>query len=263
VKKILFSLLVLISIVFLIIRFGFEPLSGFLNLKPKAGIRVLSTPEEASVILDGISVGKTPFEDSNLENREYAVMVSTPEATWSGKVKLDGGTLTVINRDLASDNTASAGEILTLEKGKGATVISNPPSSVEVDGKVYGQTPILVNIGSGEHTFVLSKDGFLKRSIKALVPEGFNLTLNVDLSLAEADARGFSPKIQTTPILIVRPTPTGFLRVRDKPSVGGLEVALVKPGDELTLIEELPSWDKIRTTDGKVGYVSSVYVTKK
>ncbi len=263
-KKVLFLILVLISLIILGIRLISWPLNNFFFLKEKAGLRVLSTPV-AQVLIDNNEVGKTPFEDSNLESKEYTIKVQSVDGAWEGKVKLRAGTLTVVNRELSKDLSSSAGEILTLEEGNGVTIISTPDNAdVEIDGKGVGKTPLLAQIESKEHTFVISHSRYLKRSIKALIPENFNLGINVDLALAEADLTAVViPPITATQTVVVKSTPTGFLRVRDKASLIGKEVAQVKPGDELVLLEELPSWNRVRLSNGKEGYVASSYVVKK
>ncbi len=185
--------------------------------------------------------------------------------TWEGKISLQKDTLTVVNRELSTDGAFGAGEILSLDKGKGLTLVSNPTGSqIEVDGKSYGVTPLFLDVPVGEHTISLSHTNYLKRNIRAKVPENFNLKVSADLALSEADLTTIStPPIKTTPELKVLNTPTGFLRVRDKPSTAGKEVAQVKPGDTLILLEELQGWDRVRLSDEKEGYVSSSYVEKQ
>ena len=142
-KKTLLWIFILISILILLIRYSSNAAELFLGIKEKSGISVLSTPNEATVFLDNNEVGKTPFEDRNLEVREYNVKLEKEEASWQGKVKLTAQTLTIVNRDLAKDQASSSGEILTLDKGRGITVVSNPPGAeVEIDGKVFGKTPL-------------------------------------------------------------------------------------------------------------------------
>src|SRR5690606_10473509 len=103
-------------------------------------------------------------------------------------------------------------------------------ADIEVDGKFYGKTPTTVDVEPGEHSFALSKQGFLKRSIRAYVPEKYNLTVSVDLALSEADLTNITaPPITETPKVKVKSTPTGFLRVRDKPSTSGKEIGRVSP----------------------------------
>lgn len=264
-KKTILLMLFLISLIVLAVRLASAPANSLLGIKEKAGIRVLSLPDGAKVYLDDNEIGKTPYESSNLEAREIKVKIEADKGKWEGKVKLQPGTLTVVNRELSADATSNAGEILTLEKGRGVILISTPnESDIEIDGKNLGQTPLRVDVSPGEHTFVLGKGGFLRRSIKAIIPDGFNLTLNVDLALSEADLSNVTtPPITETAKLVVKSTPTGFLRVRDKPSLAGNEVARVSTGDELILLEEQTSWYRIRTADGKEGYVSAQYVQKK
>ncbi len=264
-KKALIWLLVLLSAVVLLIRYSPKMAELLLGKTVKSGINIQSSPSEASVFLDSKEVGKTPYEDKNLEPREYLVRLEKDGASWQGKLKLTPQTVAIINRDLAMNQASSSGEILSLDRGRGVTVISNPTGAeVEIDGKVSGKTPISINLVPGEHIIVASHPNYLKRSIKANLPDQFNLTVSVDLALSEADLTTISnPIITQTLEVLVLPTPTGFLRVRDKPSLSGKEIAQVKPGDKLILLEALDSWDRVRLGSGAEGFVSSSYVEKK
>ncbi|MBI2196199.1 PEGA domain-containing protein [Candidatus Daviesbacteria bacterium] len=264
-KKLILWFLVLISFVALLLRFSDRAAEIFLGIKQTSGISVLSEPAQAVVFLNEKEAGTTPYEDKNLAAGDYVVKITKGKASWQGRVKLTPGTVTVINRDLAEDMASSAGEILTLNRGKGLTVISNPTgAAVEVDGKSYGSTPITVNVEIGQHTILVSHTNYLKRSIRADLPNNFNLTVSVNLALSEADlSTTITSVITVTPEVVVRQTPTGFLRVRDKASLNGKEIAQVKPGDTLILLEEQGAWDRIRLSDGTEGFVSSAYVEKK
>lgn len=264
IKKVLFGTVIALAVLALLFRFGGEIGTKFNVTKEKAGVRVLSVPSEAIVFINNKEVGKTPYQDEELSDGEYLVKIQAGDGVWQGSVKLVAGTLTVVNRDLAKDTTSSAGEVLLLKKGKGVTLVSFPSESdVEIDGKYYGKTPTTLQINAGEHTFGLSKAGYLKRSIKAYIPERFNLTLSVDLAISEVDLTNITtPPITQTAKVVVKNTPTGFLRVRDKPSVTGKEVGQVSPGDQLILLEELSGWDRVRLSNGTEGYVSKSYVDK-
>lgn len=264
-KKILIWILVLISLLALMIRFSGKAAELILGIKTNGGISILSTPDGATVFLDDKEAGKTPYENKELDVKEYSIVLEKEEASWQGRVSLNEGTLTAINRDLSKDQSSSAGEVLTLDKGGGITVISNPSeSSVEIDGKLYGKTPITVKIEAGEHTILVSHPSYLKRSIRVSLPDNYHLTVSTDLALSEADLSTVAtPPITTTPEVTVKDTPTGFLRVRDKASLQGKEIAQVKPGDSLILLEELGSWVRVRLTSGTEGFVSSIYVSKK
>lgn len=264
-KKAIIWILVLISVLVLLVRFTDKGAEALLGIKHKSGISVLSNPEGALVFLDGVEAGKTPFEDKNLEVREYTVKVDKDGNIWQGKIKLTSGTIAVVNRDLAHDTSSQSGEVLTLEKGRGLTIISNPSESeVEVDGKVLGKTPVTLNVETGERTILVVHPNYLRRSIRANLPDQFNLTISVDLGLSEADLTTVAtPVIKVTEEVKVLDTPTGFLRVRDKASLNGKEIARVKPGDSLILLEELGDWVRVRLSDNTEGYVSSTYVEKK
>lgn len=264
-KKFLVWILIIISLATLLLRFSDKVAEIVLGLKQTSGISVLSTPSGALVFLNEKQVGKTPYEDKGLEVGDHVVRLEKEQASWQGRVKLTSGTVTVINRDLAEDEASSAGEILNLDRGKGLTIISSPTDAdIEIDGKAYGKTPVTLNIGAGERTILVSHANYLKRSIKANLPENFNLTVSVDLALSEADLTTITtPVITQTPIVSVKQTPTGFLRVRDKPSLNGKEIAQVKPGDMLIFLEEQGAWDRVRLSDGTEGFVSSSYVEKK
>lgn len=271
-RKVSIITLVFLSIVALILRFGANPLIKTLGLEPRAGLRVESN-KKAKVLVNGSEVGNTPFQNESMTEGEYLVSLkpdeeatSSVQVSWQGYVKLNGGTLTVVNRELADTQSASSGEVINLEKGNGVTVVSIPTSAVvSMDGKEIGRTPVKLNgVLSGEHQFLISKDNFLKRSIKASLVEGYNLNLSVDLAIAEVDLSKV-PTIPTTQTaqVVVRATPTGFLRVRSEANLNSQEVGRVNPGETLVLLEELPNWDRVRLPDGQEGYVSSSYVEKK
>lgn len=264
-RKVIYLLLVFISLIILTIRFGSVPLSKILGLEPRAGLRVEAS-QEAKVFIDQKEVGKTPFQGEDFSPGDHLVSMQVDSSNWQGYVGLNNGTLSVVNRDLAQTPASSSGEIITLVPGSGATVISTPSQSeVEVDGKSYGVTPVSVNdLVSGEHVFIISHNNFLKRSIRAVLAPGYNLNLVVDLAISEADFTKITTvPIQTSQQVVVKATPTGFLRVRAQASVTSREIARVNPGDILTLLDEQGSWDKVKLSDGKEGFISSSYVEKK
>lgn len=264
-KKVLVWSLICLSILAILLRFSGKWAELLFGIKETSGISILSEPTGAIVYLNDKEVGQTPYEDKNLNVGDYAVKIEKEKAFWQGKVSLLSGVVTVVNRDLASDQASGAGELLTLDKGKGLTVVSNPTdATVEIDGKAYGKTPLAANIDTGEHNVLISHPNYLKRSIRINLPANYNLTLSSDLALSEADLTVItSPVITQTLEVVVKSTPTGFLRVREKPNLNGKEITQVKPGDKLVFLEESGGWSRIRLADGTEGYVSSVYVEKK
>jgi len=62
-------------------------------------------------------------------------------------------------------------------------------------------------------------------------------------------------------LVVVRKTPTGFLRVRETP--GGIEIARVNPGDKLPFVDENDGWYQIELESGEMGWVSKSYSSKE
>ncbi len=264
-KKAIFISFIFISLAIIFVQVATVTLGSILDFKQKAGLKILSQPNSAQVFIDNVEEGKTPFENGNLSPKEYLVKIKGEDSFWQGRVKLTAGTLTYVNRELSKDNILSSGEILTLTKGEGVVVISTPSGAdVEIDGKLTGQTPLSIDVLDGEHMFNISHPGYLSRSFKAYLPQNYSLTLNVDLALSETDLTSIViPSVKETEEVVVKKTPTGFLRVRDQPSISGKEIARVLPGDTLILLGEDSQWDRIRLKSGEEGYVSKIYVEKK
>lgn len=264
-KKTAFLLLVFLSFLALVIRFVTPPLSHLLGYKEKAGIKITSIPQ-AMVFINGKEVGQTPYQDENLKVEEYRVELKAGDAQWQSKVKLTNGTMAVVNREISASAASSSGEILTLDKGSGVVITSTPSSSdVEIDGKEAGKTPLSVSsLPPGEHTFLLSRDGYLKRNIRASLPDGLALIMDVNLAISEIDLGDLpTPKVAAVVKMTVKQTSTGFLRLRDQPSTRGKEIGRLSSGDTVTLVEELSGWYKVKTDKEVEGYVSSSYVEKQ
>lgn len=261
-KKALFLILVFVSVCLIIVKLSTKPLLQFLNIEAKSGIRIESNPP-AAVFINNQEVGKTSYQQEGLSVGDYLIELRSEKGSWKGYVHLNPGALSVVNREITENPSHASGEVITLEKGSGISIITSPPNAdVEIDGKLVGQTPLLLaDIEPGEHTFLLGKANFVKRSIRSVVTQGFRLNLMADLAISEADLTSVAaPVVTTTKQLLVKPTPTGFLRVRVSPNASSQEVARVRPGDKLELLEDLSSWKKVKLTTGKEGYVSSAYV---
>ncbi|MDO8570899.1 MAG: PEGA domain-containing protein [Candidatus Daviesbacteria bacterium] len=262
-KKKIFVILIVLSVLALLFRFG-VPMLASLWENPKSGLQISSTPE-ADVLFDGQPVGRTPYENNDLKVRDYKITLKAGESIWQGMIPTTAGTVSILNRDLAPNIASSSGEALVLRKGKGVFLTSTPSETeIEINGKVYGKTPLLISdLAPAEYVFLLSHSGYNKRQIRVVLPPQMQLNINTDLAVTEVDLGVSSniPKVSSETKVTVKQTPTGFLRVRNKPSTTGKELARVSAGDSLILLEE-GTWDKIRTTDGIEGYVSGVYIIK-
>jgi hypothetical protein len=269
-RKVLLPILVFLSVISIFLQLGSGYIKETLGQGAKAGIRVESN-REAKVFLNNEEKGTAPFQDDNLKPGDYLVSlkgndISEPDKVlWEGYAKLNEGTLTIVIRDITDKKENSSGEIISLASGQGATITSSPSGAeLFVDGKMVGRTPIaLSDIVEGEHQFIISKENFLKRSIRSKVINGLNLNLSVDLAISEPDLTKLpSTPISSTQEVTIKATPTGFLRVRETASTNAKEIGQVKPKETYVLLEETPGWVRIRLKDSKEGWVSSSYIQK-
>lgn len=240
-----------------------------------AGLRVVSTPT-ASVFVGDKLQGRTPLEDK-ITSGEYVIKLipegtGTAAATWQGRVTLNPGVLTFINRELGSSDLTSAGEILTLDKinDKDAqiAVITNPDgATVSVDGQEKGAASLIIrNLTSGDHDLSVSSPGFISRTIKVKTTEGYKLTANFQLALAngQATSPSASPSASSSSQVkvTIKETPTGWLNVRSDPSIVASISAKINPGEQYTLLDTNDGWYKIQLNDNQSGWISSQYAEK-
>ncbi len=263
-RKTIFIFLVALSTLLIVIRLSSQQLLSFWEKNSRAGVRVDSNPA-GEVFIDKLSLGQVPAQKEDSKKGDHLVEIKAGGLSWQGYVKLTTGTLTVVNRELTEDPTTDSGEIISLEKGQGVSIISNPSGAeVQIDGVVKGVTPLAISdIIAGEHQFLLAKANFTPRSVRSVLTKGFQLNMIVDLAVSKLDLTQIpSVPIQSTVQVKVLATPTGFLRVREAANISSLEIARVTPGDTLPLLEEVPGWKKVKLGDGKEGFVSAQYVEK-
>ncbi|TSC54516.1 MAG: Uncharacterized protein LiPW31_52 [Microgenomates group bacterium LiPW_31] len=266
--------------------------------RPGPGALQISTTPKATVFIDGTQVGVTPFFDDKLKSGEHTVKL-VPEATtdslvsWEGKVNLTPGILTAINRNFATSEAFSSGEIIWLEKissrdKSSLSVISTPDQAVvKVDSEPKGFSPVLVeNLSPGSHQLIVGTPGYEERTISAKTVAGYKLIVNVQLAQKIEGIEEATPSAETTsptpspkatpspkttpkptvtppekPYVLIKETPTGWLRVRMEPSASATEAAKVNPGEMFPYLnEEKSGWYKIEYEEGKEGWVSGVYV---
>jgi uncharacterized protein YgiM (DUF1202 family) len=247
-------------------------------LKPKtAGIYVETSPA-SSVFIDGEQVGRTPY-DATRGAAEVVVKlvpetVDKPLSPYEVKVTLTPGIKTIIKREFADSEETSAGEIVSFEKMGGdeasVSVVSIPDAAqVAIDGQIRGFAPYKASsITPGEHSLVVSYEGYASRTITIKAIEGHRLTAVVKLKPTgevEAEKTEEPQKEEEKKMMVeILSTPTGFLRVRAEPSTAAEEVSRVDPGEKFTFIEEneTKDWYKIEYEKGKEGWVSSQYAKK-
>ena len=255
-------------------------------------LKIISSPA-AGVFIDSVAIGKTPYEDKYKVGEFLVKLIPVGEAsstaTWQGKVKVYRNALTYVSRELGSSDVTSAGEIFTIVR------LDNPPKNKD-NGEVYVETEpkgaivyldndekgvghlTMENVLKGEHELSVYLPGFFRRTQKINVEAGYRVNASFKLALdqsqktieqtveekkqqeASQEAAIKSEDGQST--ITIGETPTGWLRVRDEPSLEGKETGKVNTGEKYNLLDEQSGWYKIKIADQE-GWVSGEYATKE
>jgi hypothetical protein len=293
--------LIIIVGVLALVLIGIIVKTKFLGQQGPGALQVNATPR-ATVFIDDTQAGMTPFFNDKVKAGEHTIKL-VPESTtdslvsWEGKINLLPGIITAINRTLGSSESASSGEIISLEKigrkdKSSLAVVSIPDQAVvKVNGEPKGFTPLTIDdLAPADYQVTISSSGYEERSVSAHAVGGYKLIINVQLAqkiegiqeatpsseLEEGEVTPTpkttitstpktTPKVEATPpakpYIKVKETPTGFLRVRTEPSTTATEAAKINPGEMYPYLNEEDSgWLKIEYETDKEGWVSGVYV---
>lgn len=282
----------LIILLFLLLLFvGFVAVRFFILDKQNTTgkIKIVSSPI-SNVFVNNVAEGKTPFENK-YKVGEYILKLipegtASDTASWQGKVNIYKNALTYVNRELGTSDLTSAGEVFTTTK------MEKPPKSANL-GEIYVETEpqgaiiyldndekgistlLMQDVLKGDHELSVFMPGFLRRTQKINVDSGYRVNASFKLAIDESspESKKISPTgnnkiasessvIQKTSI-IIKDTPTGFLRVRAEPSISASEEAQVKPGQKFNLLDEQSGWYKINYEDSKSGWISAEYASKQ
>jgi hypothetical protein len=267
---------------FLIAILIFFSILFFLDRKTgKGALQVTSVPK-SNVYLNDKLVGITPFCACDLKQMlsvgDYAIKLVPAEGgngSFEEKISINKSTLTVVDRTFAN-NGSSEGSIINLiplndKKDIQISVVSLPDSAnVFLDSNPVGITPLLLKqVGESDHDIRITKDGYKDKSLKIKTTSGFKLTsfvflgINADLSVSQTALSSSLPTATSSASILILNTPTGFLRVREGNSINSSEITRVTPGESFKLISEKEGWFEIKLTDGKTGWVSSLYAAKE
>lgn len=290
-----FGLLIVLFVIVLVIGGIIKLLS---TRAPKEGeLRVDSTPT-VSVFLDNKHIGRTPIREK-IASGEYTIRLvaeSTTEsiAPWQSKITVGPNLLTYINAALSESELSSAVDVLWLEKSVAGkpelSVITNPDgASVILDEITKGLTPITVSdLVVGDHTLTVSSPGFVTRTMKVKMTQGYKLIASLKLALSQGGvptpeasptaspattggtptptlkpgATATSSATPAKPYAVIKDTPTGFLRVRMEPSTSATEAGRVNPGEKYHIFDEKSSWYQISYDGTNKGWISGQYADK-
>ena len=121
------------------------------TLKPVGRLRILSTPSQATVLINGLPVGKTPL-DQEVETGETVVRIEQPGfQAFEQTITIEGGKTQTLSRELAIAGPSEA-EQLAEQRGLssfGARTLPRGRSTIDVDAGYPYFLEARVNVGAG------------------------------------------------------------------------------------------------------------------
>ena len=259
-------MVVVVGIVFFLIRFT----------PGKKGALEIDAIPGAVVYINGEKMGQTPYQDESVFPGDLDLRLE-PQGivgaiAWERRLTITPNTRVVIRKQFAASSDEEFSQILYWEKTgakkKAGLVLTSVPGgvSVSVDDQMRGFAPVnLEDIGSGEHKLVLTHPGYKSEEILVRTLTDYRLVVEVKLAASGEIAREVEEEAQVEEAVVkilIKDTPTGWLRVRDKASTAGGEVGRVEPGEEYELLDEDNGWYKIEYEQGEQGWISGQYATK-
>lgn len=254
-------------------------------------IKVVSEPSGAAVFIDDAEVGKTPFSSSAITNGEYDLRVSS-EGYESRAVRINiqkGYTLNV-SMKLFPYPVPQVVNMFDGSESLYNVTLNNPSVTSDtqawVKGLIYWNTTRGINvdgIGSNKGKVfdyfidykggvfdadgnpVSTQDGMQKlKDLKrgaylGTTSSGEGLTEEAKKALEMLSSAGVEVTASSATATI-KPTPLGWLRVREGPSTTTKELTKVDTGTSYKVLENQGDWIKIKVSETIEGWVSSTYV---
>lgn len=242
-------------------------LIGYFSPKP-AGIRIETTPV-ASVYIDGLLVGETPFQDKHDAGKILLRLVpqgsSENLVSFETSIILVSGVETAVGRNFAPTEEESSGYIISFDEDRGdaagLVAISQPENAqVLVDGVSRGFSPYTSStISPAMHTITIKSPGYSDFSSTVKTLDGYRLRFYAKLGKGASEEPTSLDKEVVRKVTILD-TPTGYLRVRTLPGEGGEEIAQVKPGESFPYLDTdvATGWIEIQYQASRSGLPSGI-----
>jgi hypothetical protein len=150
-----------------------------------SGLVVISSPDKATVFIDGVEKGVTPLSLSNPATGSHTIQLRLAGyEDWKSTADIHEGIPKTISATLIKK---------TIKTDQGVNVSSSPAgASVTLDGLAKGSTPITLNdLAAGIHIIQLDYPGYHTWKSTITVPETGILDLPVTLDPKSANAPGW------------------------------------------------------------------------
>lgn len=290
-------IIVVLSIAFGLVILFRGALFSLFQKQQQVGRVIIESSPSASIFINDNDVSRTPLQSFQLDVGEYNVKL-IPEGivqntdSWQGKVPVKPNSDTFLSVNLGKNAATTAVSLIYFDdqktnKEKGNIIIETDPAGaiIFLDNDEKGVSPVnLVDVPVGEHEIKASLPFFFSRSVNVRVVENKVLRVKLKLALDESQKRIDLPESEATEsaetkdstaedkvYVKIKPTSTGWLRVRSSAGLSGQELAKVKVGSEFEVLEESNGWYKIKFNGNEndlesgefdEGWISASYADK-
>ncbi len=188
-------------------------------------LSVTTSPDGATVLVDDVSRGVTPLSIQDIAPGDHSISVTnTGFLTRSIKIKTTAGYRVIANLKMAL--SGSPQDIVASEESTSSAVLETPTPKLSVTPKV-------------------SPTGKVSATPSPTPKSGASTTTD-----------------PAKPYVVIKDTPTGFLRVRMEPSTSASEAGRVNPGEKYSLLDTKNAWYQIKFDGKNLGWVSGQYADK-
>ncbi len=253
-------------------------------------LRIVSEPSGADVYIDGSKIGTTPFSSAAITSGDYNLRIALPgyESSETNINIQKGYTLNVSvklfpypvdpivkmfedspnlydirsdNPDITSDTASWAKPIIYWNTTRGINLDNVGINKdklfdyfIDYKGGIFDSNG---NPVTKQEDFSKLKD--LKRgAYLGLRSSGEGITEEAKSALESLSSLGV--EIVKREVATVKPTPLGWLRVRETPSLNGAEITKVNSGETYDVLEKETGWIKIKVSETVEGWVSDSYI---
>ncbi len=169
------------------IPYDLEPLHGYelvlvsgavANNEGRGALTVTTVPEGASLEINGVAMGSTPYHNDMM-------------AAGTCEIKVSKDRFKTITKTIIVKNSDNQQVEIVLPPVLGTVEIKSEPSGaiVIVDGEKRGKTPLIINdLQVGEHGVRMEKENYFPVFEKIIIDESNNLTINETLQYGSMGA---------------------------------------------------------------------------
>lgn len=189
-KRVLITALAIILLGAIVLVFKFF----VFGREGSGGLEIDSSPK-ASVFIDGIQMGITPYSSQKIKPGEHLIRLmpegdsSGQQLSWEGKVIVSPIVMTAVKRAFGETEDRSSILIISLEKipskkTSAIAVVSSPNNTtVRVDGETKGFSPVsLDDLPAKSYEIVVSAAGYEEKSFLAKTIAGYKVLVQVQLA---------------------------------------------------------------------------------